>query len=79
MGAWSSNVRSALTGPEDTSLLPPASDIRITFELLGADTMMSASSAQWLPSGSGRVVKPLRVTLTSVTVPERPDTVIGEG
>jgi len=82
LAAWSSKVRSVLTtGPCETSLSPPASDIRITLAPVGPDTMMSASSIQC--SGgellSPRVRIPKSVTLTSVMVPVRPETVIDEG
>jgi hypothetical protein len=83
LAAWSSKVRSAsTTGPEVTSLLPPASDIRITFWAgLGPETMMSASSTQCC---GGELLSPVvltssRVTLTSVIVPVSPLTVMLEG
>jgi hypothetical protein len=80
--AWSSKLRSTFTrGPVETSLLPPASDIRIVFEPLGAETITSRSSTQCIDGvlASPVVVSPFSVTFTSVTTPVRPVTTMVDG
>jgi hypothetical protein len=81
LAAWSSKVTSAaFTGPDEVLLSPPTSDISITLAaLLGADSMMSASSIQCRPPASGWVVMSSKVTFTSVIVPISPETVMGDG
>jgi hypothetical protein len=80
--AWSSKLRSTFTsGPVETLLSPPASDIRMVFEPLGAETITSWSSTQCCGGVllSPVVVSPRSVTFTSLTTPVRPETMIVDG